>query len=346
MEKNKIVKRISAVLFAAVVIAALILSVLTKGFTDWRFGKELPIPNELNNNMVITPQENGGAMTLSVMRAPEKTTSDGTEYESEALTITATVSPDNTAENTGLDWSMDFKNPSSAWATGKTLSDYITLTPSGDDYAGSKTVSVKCLKPFGEQIIITATSQDNPDVTADCTVDFAQKIDGATLKFGNLPVNLGGNTNVKWEINPNGVGVGGKTSVTLEKSEVYTLAEDFTYTVSLTSNNGYFKLDGHTITYTDPGDVTAIGIKFDYDLFDTLNMFILNRVSDFYFYKAKASELIPYFSNITDGYLFDVSLIISGAHTEQVFTSVIKVNGYTNSSVITDITFDDSGLAF
>ena len=93
---------------------------------------------------------------------PEITQGDNeTDYESETLTITATVSPDNSADNTGLDWSMAFKNPSSAWATGKTLSDYMTLTPSGADVAGSKTVSVKCLKPFGEQIVITATSQDN-----------------------------------------------------------------------------------------------------------------------------------------------------------------------------------------
>ena len=153
MEKNKTIKRLSSVLFAVLLIAALVLSVLTKGFTDWRFGKELPTVNDLNSNVVVTPQESGGAMTLSVMRAPEHTvdTGSGTDYESETLTITATVSPDNSADNTGLDWSMAFKNPSSEWATGKTLSDYMTLTPSGEDAAGSKTVSVKCLKPFGEQ---------------------------------------------------------------------------------------------------------------------------------------------------------------------------------------------------
>ena len=39
MEKNKTIKRLSAVLFAVLLIAALVLSVLTKGFTDWRFEK-------------------------------------------------------------------------------------------------------------------------------------------------------------------------------------------------------------------------------------------------------------------------------------------------------------------
>ena len=347
MEKNKTIKRLSAVLFAVLLIAALVLSALTKGFTDWQFGKELPTVNDLNSNVVVTPQEGNGGIRLMVEWQPGITQGDiETDYESETLTITATVSPDNSADNTGLDWSMAFKNPSSAWATGKTLSDYMTLTPSGEDAAGSKTVSVKCLKPFGEQIVITATSQDNPAVSASCTADFAQRVESTTLKFGALNVNLGGDTNVKWELNPNGTGVGGATSVTSSKSDVYTLAEDFTYTVTLTSNNGFFQLDGKTITFTDPGDVTTGGITFDYAQFDTLHMMIIDRIGDFCFYEASVSELIPYFSEITDGYLFDVTLTFTGEHTEQVFTSVLKVNGYTNSSTISDVQFDNSGLIF
>lgn len=347
MEKNRTIKRLSAVLFAVLLIAALVLSVLTKGFTDWQFGKELPSVNDLTGNVVVTPQEGNDGIRLMAEFLPEITQGDNeTDYESETLTITATVSPDNSADNTGLDWSMAFKNPSSAWATGKTLSDYMTLTPSGTDAAGSKKVSVKCLKPFGEQIVITATSQDNPEVKATCTADFAQRIESATLKFGDLNVNLGGDTNVKWELNPNGVGVGGATNVTSSKSDVYTLAENFTYTVTLTSNNGFFQLDGKTITFTDPGDVTTGGITFDYAQFDTLHMMIIDRIDDFCFYEASVSELIPYFSEITDGYLFDVTLSFTGEHTEQVFSSVLKVNGYTNSSVISDVTFDNSGLVF
>ena len=218
---------------------------------------------------------------------PEITQGDNeTDYESETLTITATVSPDNSADNTGLDWSMAFKDPSSAWATGKTLTDYMTLTPSGTDAAGSKKVSVKCLKPFGEQVVITATSQDNPEVTASCTADFAQRIESATLKFGDLNVSLGGDTNVKWELNPNGTGVGGATSVTSSKSDVYTLAEDFTYTVTAESSfteESYFKLNGTGVTYTAPGDITESGLTFNYALFDTMHMFILDRFDDFYF---------------------------------------------------------------
>ena len=349
MEKNKTIKRLSSVLFAVLLIAALVLSVLTKGFTDWRFGKELPTVNDLNSNVVVTPQESGGGIRLMVNFEPGITQGDEPDYESETLTITATVSPDNSADNTGLDWSMAFKNPSSAWATGKTLSDYMTLTPSGEDAAGSKTVSVKCLKPFGEQIVITATSQDNPEVTASCTADFAQRVESATLKFGDLNVNLGGDTNVKWELNLNGAGVGGATSVTMEKSDVYTLAEEFIYTVKAESSyteDNQFTLNGEGVSVTAPGDITESGLTFNYALFETTQMMIFDRVEDFVFDKATVSELIPYFSNITNGHVLNIRLTVTGAHSVTEYTSRIMVVGYTNSSVISDIQVDTPNLVF
>ena len=349
MEKNKTIKRLSSVLFAVLLIAALVLSVLTKGFTDWRFGKELPTVNDLNSNVVVTQQESDGGIRLMVNFEPGITQDDEPDYESETLTITATVSPDNSADNTGLDWSMAFKNPASEWATGKTLSDYMTLTPSGEDAAGSKTVSVKCLKPFGEQVVITATSQDNPEVTASCTADFAQRVESATLKFGDLNVNLGGDTNVKWELNPNGTGVGGATNVTMEKSDVYTLAEEFTYTVKAESSyteDNQFTLNGEGVSVTAPGDITESGLTFNYALFETTQMMIFDRTEDFVFDKATVSELIPYFSNIENGHVLNIRLTITGAHSEAEYTSKIMVVGYTNSSTISDVQFDNSGLVF
>lgn len=349
MEKNKTIKRLSSVLFAVLLIAALVLSVLTKGFTDWRFGKELPTVNDLNSNVVVTQQESDGGIRLMVNFEPGITQDDEPDYESETLTITATVSPDNSADNTGLDWSMAFKNPASEWATGKTLSDYMTLTPSGEDAAGSKTVSVKCLKPFGEQIVITATSQDNPEVTASCTADFAQRIESATLKFGDLNVNLGGDTNVKWELNPNGAVVGGATNVTMEKSDVYTLAEEFTYTVKAESSyteDNQFTLNGEGVSVTAPGDITESGLTFNYALFETTQMMIFDRTEDFVFDKATVSELIPYFSNITNGHVLNIRLTVTGAHSVTEYTSRIMVVGYTNSSVISDIQVDTPNLVF
>ena len=84
----------------------------------------------------------------------------------ESVTITATVEPDNEAENTGVDWTATWKNAGSVWASGKSVSDYVTLTPGGEDYAASKSVTLENLQPFGEQIVVKATARDDPEITA------------------------------------------------------------------------------------------------------------------------------------------------------------------------------------
>lgn len=100
------------------------------------------------------------------------------------------------------------------------------------------------------------------------------------------------------------------------------------------------------MTYTAPGDITESGLTFNYALFDTMHMFILDRFNDFYFYQATASELIPYFSNIENGHVLNIRLRVTGAHSEAEYTSRIMIVGYTNSSAISDVQFDNSGLVF
>lgn len=134
-----------------------------------------------------------------------------------------------------------FVNPDSEWATGKTVTDYVTVTPTSD---GALTVNVECLQAFGEQIVITVVSRDNPLVTATCTIDYAQKITGATLKFGDITVNLGGTTNVKWQINANGEGFGGATDFDYTVSEVYTLVDEIEFTINVEGNE-YESMDDY-----------------------------------------------------------------------------------------------------
>ena len=78
---------------------------------------------------------------------------------SEGITLTATISPE-TADNKSVDWSVSFVNPSSSWASGKTVTDYVTVTPTSD---GALTANVNCLKAFGEQIKVTVASRVNPE---------------------------------------------------------------------------------------------------------------------------------------------------------------------------------------
>lgn len=96
-----------------------------------------------------------------------------------AYTLTATITPDD-ASNKAVDWSVAFVNPSSAWATGKTVTDYVTVTPTSD---GALTANVECKQAFGEQIVVTVVSRDNAEATATCTVDYAAKVVSLQMDF-------------------------------------------------------------------------------------------------------------------------------------------------------------------
>ena len=95
-----------------------------------------------------------------------------------AYTLTATVNEDATRK--AVDWTVEFANPSSQWATGKTVTEYVTATSSGD-----LTATVQCLKAFGEQILVSAVSKDDPQVKATCTCDYQKSIATITLGLYN-----------------------------------------------------------------------------------------------------------------------------------------------------------------
>lgn len=160
-------------------------------------------------------------------------------YTPVTATLTATVEPIDANQN--VIWTTSFVNPSSTWANGKTVSDYITLAT---ETAGSTTCTVTCKAPFGEQIIITCTSQENTAISADCTVDFVQTISNVALTFGNdLPINLGGVTPIEWEMNPTGIGKGGAANVTYDMGDTYTIGfEKINWSIDLTTPLKYTSL--------------------------------------------------------------------------------------------------------
>ena len=91
-----------------------------------------------------------------------------------AKQLTATITPAD-AENKVVDWSVAWKNGSSTWAKGKTVTDYVTVTPTSD---GALTANVACLKAFGEQVIVTVAVRNEPAINATATVDYEQRVVG------------------------------------------------------------------------------------------------------------------------------------------------------------------------
>lgn len=149
-----------------------------------------------------------------------------------SVTLTATVKPDN-ATNKALNWVAEFVNPSSAWAAQKSVGDYLTVTPKA---AGSTTATVSCLAPFGEQVKITVTSQDNPEAKAECVVDYAKRITDMTVALhkgsvaGTVVATASGSSNLTIPFNDTA-----QLYMTIEPIySVGTLVDSFTHAVSAT----------------------------------------------------------------------------------------------------------------
>lgn len=132
------------------------------------------------NNKVELPEENNAineGNNESLMFASRNENQHmtirkvATSSETTAQTLSVTLSP---AGQTGvvLDWSMAWKNASSTWASGKTVTDYVSLSVATDTLSAT----VNCKAAFGEQIVVTVTALDNPNAKASCTIDYRKRI--------------------------------------------------------------------------------------------------------------------------------------------------------------------------
>ena len=181
-QKSDVIKWIIAFALIFVLLAGLIGTWVVL-FEDDAPEEESPVQTET----VVTdgegnPMESGKVYAMPANMVFAATAAEPSDAK-DGITLKATIDPD-TAANQNVDWSVSFVNPSSSWASGKTVTDYVTVTPTSD---GALTATVQCLKAFGEQIKITVTSRANEYATAECTVDYARRITDFT--FYSFPDN-------------------------------------------------------------------------------------------------------------------------------------------------------------
>ena len=92
----------------------------------------------------------------------------------EAKVITVDFEPANTT-NKRIGWVCKWKDATSTWARGKNINDYVDFVPAAD-FGASATLAVK--QPFGEPVIVTATSRANSALTSSSQFDYVARYSG------------------------------------------------------------------------------------------------------------------------------------------------------------------------
>ena len=173
-------KKSDTVKWVLTLIAFIVVGVLLAGLIAGWFDKKEDAPvavteqtGAIDGGLSVTPVSANG---IRLMATELSETESGNSYA-----VTATIEPAGALQK--ADWSLAWANGSSSWASGKTVTDYVTVSTSED---GGLTATVTLVKPFSEQIILTAAARGNSSKTATCTVDYQQRLVVNSLKFGNV----------------------------------------------------------------------------------------------------------------------------------------------------------------
>lgn len=151
-----------------------LLGFVSSGFTNWSINswkdKVLPKLSSDDTSLVVSAQENPINTQIVPIRLNAQVSTG--VYE-----VTATITPDYVT-NKSIAWSLSWAaNDSSTtdddgWKTGKTPTDYVTITPS----ANTLVATVTLVSPFSSQLDLKATLTNTPAVTATAKIDYQKRI--------------------------------------------------------------------------------------------------------------------------------------------------------------------------
>lgn len=313
---NKFWTGFLAVLLVLVIAGtAALVGVLSDGFKNWDKFK----PDEEQTEQTEETADNGGAIigesvgsgvkVMSAKIAPENYAANGVSAQAEtAYTLTATVLPEK-ASNKAVDWTVSFVNPSSAWATGKTVTDYVTVTPTAD---GALTANVECLQAFDEQIKVTVTSRNNADATATCLVDYAERVSGYTLTLSNGGVTIS-SSDPEYTVT-------GKSSVSISKGEytktVGTIEENFTGTYVIRGNASFAANMSSIGVNATVKQVSGSVVPVGEDIFTSLYQLSPQGGTPF----PSTNQLMDYANSHTDTPFAEVYVHLEGEHSDYTCT--------------------------
>ena len=314
---------------------AALIGVLSDGFKNWDKFKTDEEQTE-TGGAIITDGESHGMKLMSMRISPEDYDEYGISPMAEtAYQLTATITPDN-ATNKAVDWMVAFVNASSEWATGKTVTDYVTVTPTTD---GALTANVECVKDFGEQVRVTVTSRDNTSVKANATVDYTQKLQSVKSTFGSTVLSNG--MTKSFDLDASGQAVESwKHDYT---TSAYTIEDSYTTTVKISFADGVSAVESAVgVEFTWAGETITSGMpSFDKTFFDKVFVTESGAVS------SNPTQYNKLVSALSAGVtLFEVEVSTTGTYGNKMDTYEIKVTAEGLNIRVEGIELDDTSIIF
>ena len=332
---KKIIKRILAISLALICCIGVSITAISCAKTN----KENPpekVESVEEGEIQVSSMNSKGITLQSKKLSYEQYNYYGVSPTAEASQLlTATIGPDY-ATNKNVIWTVDWKNPEATWAKGKTVTDYVTVTPTSD---GANTAVVANLKAFSEQVIITVKSESDPEVFATATVDYAKRLIGGYVNLGatnEVSIVDGG-----WGVN---LGLDTKFMITedVAKREFSdgTIDDTFTFSavirVNDTALNRINSVTGYTFT-------APSGINFSVEM---------ASLSDLIYYEGKPIEgealedLNYYLYNNNETQLFQLEVTYIGIYSNYLNIIPFHITRDGLFVSVTNIGLDKPSLVF
>lgn len=190
--------------------------------------------------MVIDTENNGNgiALTSAMILAEDYDDYGISPLVETAYTVTASIQPAGSPD-TQVDWSVAFDNPSSTWANGKDVEDYVTVSTASD---GALTATISNLAAFGEQIILTCALRNDPSITAEATIDYARRLTTFSASFTGAGGSFSLGSNPQYIVANSTMGSSARTvsgTLTPTYATTYTVTDTFDYTITMTINQSF-----------------------------------------------------------------------------------------------------------
>ncbi len=333
---NKFWTGFLAVLLVLVIAGtAALVGVLSDGFKNWdKFKPDEEQTQE--GGAIITEGESNGIKLMSVKISPENYDEYGISPMADtAYRLTATITPEN-ATNKAVDWTIAFVNAESEWATGKTVTDYVTVTPTAD---GALTANVECLQAFGEQVRVTVTSRDNTAVKANATVDYTEKLSAVKATFGPTVLSNG----MTKSFNLSASGQPAEVWKFDYTTSAHTIADEYTTTVKISFADGVSAVESAVgVEFTWAGETITSGMpSFDKTFFDKVFVTESGAVS------ANPTQYNKLVSALSAGVmLFEVEVSTAGEYGNKTDVYEVKVTSDGLNIRVEGIELGDTSIIF